>query len=129
MLPDNLYFYNLMNIVNIFQPGTSVEIKLELLGIHEGFFNKEFWIKTEPIQRVRLLGTFITPKLEITHPLDTSYNLTMVHFPKTYYGAESSKILVIKNQSSRPTMFCTVAELQGQTIVSIKRMFLILSRN
>lgn len=101
-----------------FQPGSSIEIKVELLGTQEGCFNKEFWIKTDPLQRVRLLGTFITPKLEIRHPPQT-YSLTLVQFPKTYYGAQSSKILVIQNLSSRPTMFCTVAEFQGKTLVSI----------
>lgn len=101
-----------------FQPFNSVEIRVELLGIRAGGFIKEIWIKTEPLQRVRLLGTFIEPQLEIEHPLET-FRLTVVHFPKTYYGARSSKILVIGNHSSRPTMFCTVAESKLETLVCV----------
>lgn len=98
------------------QPQATAEIKIELLGTKPGAFVKEIWIKTEPLHRLRILGNFIEPKLEIQHPLQT-YSLTLMQFPRTYYGAQCSKILVINNSSSRCSMFCTVAEFGGQTMV------------
>lgn len=69
-------------------------------------------------QRVILTGTFITPKLVIEHPL-TDYSLTLIEFPKTYYGAENKRTVVIRNASSIPAMFCTVAEHADGFVVSI----------
>nr|CAI5825410.1 unnamed protein product [Callosobruchus analis] len=96
-------------------PSETVEIKVEILGTTVGSFHKEFWIKTEPPQRLRISGTFIEPQLVIEHPL-IDYDLTLIHFPRTYYGASNTRTIVINNKSSRPTMFCMVAEENMGTI-------------
>ncbi|XP_057651184.1 LOW QUALITY PROTEIN: cilia and flagella-associated protein 47-like [Diorhabda carinulata] len=95
------------------KPDESIIIKVEILGSREGQFLKEFWIKTEPPQRILLTGTFITPKLTIEHP-PNSFDLIIIDFPKTYYNADSIRALIIKNNSSTSTMFCTMANCNNE---------------
>ncbi|CAH1183511.1 unnamed protein product [Phaedon cochleariae] len=102
----------------VIQPLETREIRVEILGSEEGTFLKEFWIKTEPPQRVWITGTFISPKLVMQRPITTS-PLTVIDFPKTYYGAESTRTLIIENSSSTSTMFCTFAELQGDQLMCL----------
>ncbi|CAG9826127.1 unnamed protein product [Diabrotica balteata] len=90
------------------KPSEIVEIKVEILGSREGKFLKEFWIKTDPPQRIYITGTFIMPQLKLEHPF-SNFDLIVIHFPKTYYNAESIRALVVKNSSSTNTMFCTMA--------------------
>ncbi|KAG5884668.1 hypothetical protein JTB14_033206 [Gonioctena quinquepunctata] len=99
----------------IVEPMRSVEIKVELLGTQEGTFMKEFWIKTEPPQRGYITGKFILANLVIEHPI-TIFDLTVIDFPRTYYGAQNKRTLVVQNNSSRATMFCTVAEAHERLI-------------
>ncbi|CAH1960120.1 unnamed protein product [Acanthoscelides obtectus] len=98
-------------------PSETIEIKVEILGTTVGSFHKEFWIKTEPPQRLRISGTFTEPQLVIEHPL-TDYDLTLIQFPRTYYGASNTRTIVVKNSSSRPCMFCMVAE-EGMGTISM----------
>nr|XP_023018449.1 cilia- and flagella-associated protein 47-like [Leptinotarsa decemlineata] len=93
----------------VIKPSETIEIRVEILGTQEGTFLKEFWIKTEPPQRVWITGTFIRAALVIEHPLPI-FDLTLIDFPKTYYGAQSKRTLVIENNSSTASMFCTLAE-------------------
>ncbi|XP_028128124.2 cilia- and flagella-associated protein 47-like [Diabrotica virgifera virgifera] len=90
------------------KPSEIVEIKVEILGSREGKFLKEFWIKTDPPQRIYITGTFIMPQLKLEHPF-SNFDLIVIHFPKTYYNAESIRALVVKNSSSTNSMFCTMA--------------------
>ncbi|CAH1109025.1 unnamed protein product [Psylliodes chrysocephalus] len=94
----------------IIQPGHKTEVKVEILGSRQGKFIKEFWVKTEPLQRIWISGTFIQPKLKIEHPVTNNFDHIVIDFPKTYYNAQNSRIVVIKNESSTNSMFCTVAE-------------------
>lgn len=93
----------------MFKPEESVKVKVEVLGSEVGSFNKELWIKTETPRRVQLTGVFIAPRIVIEYPI-SSFDFAMVDFPKTYYGAQCEKTIIISNYSSTDRMFCLVVE-------------------
>lgn len=101
----------------IFKPDGVVEVKVEVLGSQTGTFNKEFWVKTEPPRRVKLTGVFIAPRIVIKYPI-SAFDLTMVDFPKTYYGAESVRTVIVSNNSSTDRMFCLLSERAKELDVS-----------
>ncbi|CAG9854373.1 unnamed protein product [Phyllotreta striolata] len=107
----------------IIKPGYSTEVTVELLGSRTGSFLKEFWVKTEPLQRIWITGTFIMPKLTVEHPLSNNFDLIVIDFPKTYYLAQNNRIIVVKNHSSTNSMYCAVAECnKGEFIALDKAM-------
>lgn len=90
-----------------FQPGESKQIAVEVFGICEGEFQQEFWIKTEPLQRVHIQGHFIEPGLKIDYPL-AQQNILVLTFPKTFVGVKQERNVVIKNYSSTSALFCVI---------------------
>lgn len=101
---------------------------MEVLGSQIGSFNEEFWVKTEPLRRVKLIGVFIAPRIVIEYPI-SKFDLTMVDFPRTYYGAECFKTVVICNNSSTDRMFCMVSERGKELEVNTVMMTLIQKKN
>ncbi|XP_048521010.1 uncharacterized protein LOC109538722 [Dendroctonus ponderosae] len=89
------------------QPGESKQIAVEVFGTCEGEFNQEFWIKTEPLQRVHIQGHFIEPGLKVDYPL-ANRNILVLTFPKTFVGVQQDRNVVIKNYSSTSTVFCVI---------------------
>ncbi|KAL3282028.1 hypothetical protein HHI36_005231 [Cryptolaemus montrouzieri] len=89
----------------VLQASESVTFKLEVMGFHEGPFEKEFWIKTSPPKRVTVVGEFITPKIIATYPKAYA-DFSMVIFPRLYIGQSANRTLMVKNISSSDVMFC-----------------------
>ncbi|CAH0557850.1 unnamed protein product [Brassicogethes aeneus] len=90
----------------------NVRLDVEITGNKAGYYRREFWIKTEPKPlRIRFTVEIIIPELLPVHPI-TNYEITIIEFPKCYIGSSYLKTLVIKNQSSLPSMFCGLAELE-----------------
>lgn len=96
---------------------------MEVVGSNEGEFMEEFWVKTNPPQRVVVSGIFICPKL-LVRKFINSLDFTLVDFTPTYYGASSTKPILIKNFSSSSSMFCVMAEIKGKTMVSLEGRYL-----
>lgn len=81
-----------------------------------GKYLREVWIKTEPLQRVLISLEIIAPELLPMHP-QTDYHITIMDFPRVYFGSSCTKSLVINNHSALPTMFYVMAEVEGQLMV------------
>lgn len=102
-----------------FQANEAVTFKLEVMGFHEGPFEKEFWIKTAPPKRVTVVGEFITPKIMSTYPKAYA-DFSMVIFPRIYVGQTATRTLMVKNISSCDAMFCIKGVIKKKYVVCFK---------
>lgn len=99
----------------IMQPKSTTYLRVECLSNAEGQFSKEFWIKCETPLRVGMVGKIIHPQLQAIHE-NALRHFTFIDFPKTYVGASTSKLFLIKNFSSVPGIYCILADINDKIV-------------
>ncbi|KAL1496932.1 hypothetical protein ABEB36_007982 [Hypothenemus hampei] len=99
----------------IIQPGDANDLTVRVFGTEEGEFNEEFWIKTEPLQRIHIKGKFIKPGLVIDYPL-ADRTLSILAFPMTFLGVPQELSVVIQNRSSSSGVVCIVGNVNGEML-------------
>ncbi|XP_050306666.1 cilia and flagella-associated protein 47-like isoform X2 [Anthonomus grandis grandis] len=87
------------------QPGDTKCVTVEIFGTCEGEFHQEFWIKTDPLQKVNVQGRFIEPMLDIEYPFSNK-NMLILNFPNTFVGVKLHRNVIIQNHSSTSAVFC-----------------------
>ncbi|XP_060518444.1 cilia and flagella-associated protein 47-like [Cylas formicarius] len=97
------------------QPLETKAITVEVLGTSRGYFAQEFWIKGEPLHRVKVQGSFVEPKLALDFPA-TDPSFLILAFPRSYAGTRQRRSIVFANRSSTRASFCVVAITRDETI-------------
>ncbi|XP_077263814.1 cilia- and flagella-associated protein 47 [Temnothorax americanus] len=64
------------------KPQKEIKLQVELMGVNEGPFYSEFWIKSTPNIRVPIKVRVIVPKLVVYHT-NTTGDFTLIDFPPT----------------------------------------------
>ncbi|TGZ55685.1 Uncharacterized protein DBV15_01392 [Temnothorax longispinosus] len=64
------------------KPQKEIKLQVELMGVNEGTFYSEFWIKSTPNIRVPIKVRVIVPKLVVYHT-NTTGDFTLIDFPPT----------------------------------------------
>lgn len=100
------------------QPGETKKITVEIFGTEKGPFNQEFWIKTEPLQRVHVKGRFIEAGLTVHHPL-SNRNLIVLSFPRCFVGVEHQRNVIMQNHSCCSAVICVIGRANKTLMVSI----------
>lgn len=80
---------------------------MEIFGTEKGPFNQEFWIKTEPLQRVHVKGRFIEAGLTVDYPLSDK-NLMILNFPRSFVGVEHQRNVIMQNHSCCSAVVCVI---------------------
>ncbi|KAK0077553.1 hypothetical protein PV326_009980, partial [Microctonus aethiopoides] len=99
----------------VVRPRSTVQLHVRMIGINEGTFLNEFWIKSMPNIRVPVKAKIIIPRLEIDYP-NTTGDFTLVDFSSTFYGVKKYDTLTLKNMSSQFSSFVVLAEIGNQLI-------------
>lgn len=86
--------------------GSEIILHIEVMGTKRGTFLQEFWVKCITPVRVQVSITFVEQKL-FTYHLHVMTDFTMIDFPRTYFGTNIMKTMVLINNSPVSTMYCT----------------------
>ncbi|XP_076271417.1 cilia and flagella-associated protein 47-like [Rhynchophorus ferrugineus] len=93
-------------------PGQQQEISIEVFGTIQGVFRREFWVKTDPLQRIRVQGRFIEPMLNVEYPFAES-NSVLLSYPVTFVGTKRCRNVIFRNRSSFSSVFCVLRKIPG----------------
>ncbi|XP_030746675.1 uncharacterized protein LOC115875385 isoform X2 [Sitophilus oryzae] len=102
----------------IVSPGETKEITVEVFRDVPGEFCQEFWIKTDPLQSIKVLGKFIEPMLTVVYPFSGN-DLAILVYPSTFLGTTRHRNLIIRNHSSFPAVFCISKKINGTTFEKV----------
>ncbi|XP_017776876.1 PREDICTED: uncharacterized protein LOC108562889 [Nicrophorus vespilloides] len=92
---------------------SQVLFHIELNAMKEGQYQTEFWIISEVPLCIKVFVNVVFGKIEAIHKF-AMRQFTFIHFPNTYYGLNSVKTMILKNNSYIGTMFCVTAEKEGE---------------
>ncbi|KYN08347.1 Uncharacterized protein CXorf59, partial [Cyphomyrmex costatus] len=95
------------------KPQKEIILQIELMGINEGIFYSEFWIKSTPNIRVPIKVHVIVPKLVVYHP-NTTGDFTLIDFPPTIENTCRYDTFVLRNLSSRASSFVVLGEIDNE---------------
>ncbi|KYM78570.1 Uncharacterized protein CXorf59, partial [Atta colombica] len=88
-------------------------LQIKLMGINEGIFYSEFWIKSTPNIRVPIKVRVIEPKLVVYHP-NTTGDFTLIDFPPTIENTCRHDTFVLRNLSSRASSYVVLGEIDNE---------------
>ncbi|XP_036143215.1 uncharacterized protein LOC118645691 [Monomorium pharaonis] len=94
-------------------PEKEVKLQVELIGVNEGIFCNEFWIKSTPNIRVPVKVHVIIPKLVVYHP-NTTGDFTLIDFPPTVENTNRYDTFVLRNLSSRASSYVVLGEIDNK---------------
>ncbi|XP_011691903.1 PREDICTED: uncharacterized protein LOC105452479 isoform X2 [Wasmannia auropunctata] len=95
------------------KPQKEVELQIELMGVNEGTFYSEFWIKSIPNIRVPIKVSVIVPKLVVYHRNATG-DFTLIDFPPTVENTCRYDTFVLRNLSSRASSYVVLGEVDNE---------------
>lgn len=101
------------------EPNQHVSVKLSLLGIEEGSFSKDIWVKCPFPFRVAIHVEVIIPKLYICHPLHGNESFMIANFRPTYANCNIVQSFRVFNYNMMETNYVIVPEFNNDVVVSI----------
>ncbi|XP_060830391.1 cilia and flagella-associated protein 47-like [Bombus pascuorum] len=99
----------------IVKPNKPVQLTVELIGMNEGSFFSEFWIKSVPNIRIPFNVKVIVPKLVIYHP-NTTGDFTLIDFSQTVVNTRKYDSFVVRNISSQVASYVVLGEIDNELI-------------
>lgn len=98
------------------EPNQHVSVKLSLLGIEEGSFSKDLWVKCPFPFRVAVNVEVISPKLYISHPLYGNETFMIVTFRPTYANCDIVQSFRVFNYNMMQTNYVIVPEFNNDVV-------------
>ncbi|KAK1123765.1 hypothetical protein K0M31_008460 [Melipona bicolor] len=99
----------------IVKPNKPVQLIVELIGMNEGSFFSEFWIKSVPNIRIPFNVKVIVPKLAIYHPNATG-DFTLIDFSRTVVNTRKYDSFVLRNISSQVASYVVLGEIDNELV-------------
>ncbi|XP_043513633.1 cilia- and flagella-associated protein 47-like [Frieseomelitta varia] len=99
----------------IVKPNKPVQLTVELIGMNEGSFFCEFWIKSVPNIRIPFNVKVIVPKLVIYHPNATG-DFTLIDFSGTVVNTRKYDSFVLRNISSQVASYVVLGEIDNELV-------------
>ncbi|XP_034195084.2 cilia and flagella-associated protein 47 isoform X2 [Osmia lignaria lignaria] len=94
-------------------PNRPVQLTVELIGMQEGVFYSEFWIKSSPNIRIPLKVNVIAPKLVVYHP-NTTGDFTLIDFSIAVANTRKYDSFVLRNVSSQVASYVVLGEIENE---------------
>ncbi|XP_029049389.1 uncharacterized protein LOC114879055 [Osmia bicornis bicornis] len=94
-------------------PNRPVQLTVELIGMQEGVFYSEFWIKSSPNIRIPLKVNVIAPKLVVYHP-NTTGDFTLIDFAVAVANTRKYDSFVLRNVSSQVASYVVLGEIENE---------------
>ncbi|XP_046416820.1 uncharacterized protein LOC124177912 [Neodiprion fabricii] len=94
---------------------SKMALRVELIGVEEGSFCGEFWIKSTPNIQVPVRVNIIIPRLVVYHP-NTTGDFTLIDFSPTFTNTVRHDTLILRNHSAQVSNFVVLGEIENDLI-------------
>lgn len=100
------------------EPNSFTIVQISLVGLEEGQFYKEIWVKCDYPFRFTIAVCVVKPKLFICSPKIYTESFLPIQFPATYAMCKNFKSIVVKNHNLLESNYIVVPELNLDVMVN-----------